>query len=310
MLLSRVADSLFWGARYLERAEDTARVVRAYTDALVDLPTTVTSSWEPLLAMSGSRAAFELTHERPDEASVVSFLVADMSNAGSVAASIASSRENLRTTREVFPRDAWQTINDLLLYMGSNAEAGVSRRSRSRVLNRVISDSLQLDGVLTATMNRDEAYEVWRLGQSIERADMTTRVLGVRAAALLSQPAAADDHDEVQWMGVLRSLAALQMFQLATRGPISGGGAVQFLLHDRRFPRSVAASVQRIRDAFQQLPHPERTLPAVGAVEALLRALPADLDDGNALDAAMDQVQVALFAIADVATATFVRSVD
>ena len=310
MLLSRVADSLFWGARYLERAEDTARVVRAYTEALVDLPTTVTSSWEPLLAMSGNRDAFDAAHDHPAEEDVVAFLVADEANPGSVASSIASSRENLRTTREVFPREAWQTLNDLFLYMSSNAEAGVNRRSRSRVLHRVICDSLLVDGVLTATMNRDEAYEVWRLGQSIERADMTTRVLGVRAAALLAQPAAADDHDEVQWMGVMRSLSALQMYQLATRGPISGRGAVHFLLHEQRFPRSVAASVQRIRDAFSNLPHSERTLKAVDEIETLLRGLPVELDDGLALDAAMDQVQVALFALAEVATATFVRSVD
>ena len=83
---------------------------------------------------------------------------------------------------------------------------------------------------MTTVMNRDEAYELWRLGQSLERADMTTRVLGVRAAALLAPSvdaagdSVADVHDDVQWMGVLRSVTALQMYQRATRGPIDGAG--------------------------------------------------------------------------------------
>ena len=120
------------------------------------------------------------------------------------------------------PREAWQTVNDLHLYVGANAVGGVERRSRARFLSRVISDGQQLDGVMTTTMNRDEAYELWRLGESIERADMTTRVVGVRAAALLAEGWAqlpddgqtvAEVHDDVQWMGLLRSVSALQMYQ-------------------------------------------------------------------------------------------------
>ena len=113
-------------------------------------------------------------------------------------------------------------MNDLHLYVGANAVGGVERRSRARFLGRVIADGQQLDGVMTTTMNRDEAYELWRLGESIERADMTTRVVGVRAAALLAEGWAqlpdddqtvAEVHDDVQWMGLLRSVSALQMYQ-------------------------------------------------------------------------------------------------
>ncbi|CAM9507337.1 unnamed protein product [Phaeothamnion confervicola] len=305
MLLSRVATNLYWAARYLERAEDTARVVRTYTEMMVDLPTSVSSSWEPLLSVVGSRTAFDASHARVQEDDVVRYLVADLANPASVVASVAAARENLRTTREVFPREAWQAVNDLHLYAGSNGEAGVNRRSRARFLNRVIADCQQFDGVLASTMSRDAAYEFWRLGEAIERADMTTRVLGVRAATLLAAPADVDDHDEVQWMGVLRSLSAMQMYHRAVRGPIDGKAAVEFLLFDLEFPRSVARCAQRSREALRRLPNCERTLPAVDVIDEVLATLPTDAGDGAALDAAMDRVQVALASLSDDITTAF-----
>ena len=220
MLLSRVADNLYWGARYLERAEDTARLVRNFTELILDLPRGVASSWEPLLAVAGSRAEFDALHDRARESDIVRFLVADQSNGGSVVSSVAAGRENLRTTREVLPREAWQAVNDLYLFTNRDTESGVDRRSRARFLGRVITDCQRLDGVLSGMMCRDQAYELWRLGQMVERADMTTRVLGVRAASLLSTPPDAHDYDEVQWMGVLRSVTAMQMYQRSQRGPI------------------------------------------------------------------------------------------
>jgi uncharacterized alpha-E superfamily protein len=292
MLLSRVADHLYWGARYMERADDTARVVRTFTEVLIDMPTGVASSWEPLLAVAGSRSAFEAGHARANESDIVRFLVADHSNLGSVVSSVAQARENLRTTREILPREAWQAVNDLFLFTSRDAESGVDRRTRSRFLTRVVSDHQRLDGVVSGAMRRDEAYEMWRLGQSMERADMTTRVLGVRAAALLGAPDEADDFDEVQWMGVLRSLSALQMYQRATRGPIDGEGVVSFLLFDEQFPRSIAGCLRRIREALRRLPSSERTEPAVERLARSLGRLKTDASDGASLDAAMDELQV------------------
>ncbi|MCB1000719.1 MAG: alpha-E domain-containing protein [Ilumatobacteraceae bacterium] len=319
MLLSRTADSLYWGARYLERAEDTARLVRSYTELVIDLPTSAVSTWEPLLAVSGSSESFHQLHEVDSgsaEVPIVRFLLADTHHPASIASSVEQARENLRTTREIIPREAWQTVNDLYLYVGSNASSGVERRSRARFLGHLIAECQQLDGVLTTVMNRDEAYELWRLGQSIERADMTTRVVGVRAAALLfaEQQAArdgeamADIHDDVQWMGLLRSVSALQMYQRATRGPIDGAAAVRFLLLDAAFPRSVASCASRIREALSRLPRSMRTLPAVDELDAVLARSTTGGDDGAALDAAMDEVQLALAAVNDVVHDAFVQS--
>jgi uncharacterized alpha-E superfamily protein len=316
MLLSRVADNLYWAARYLERAEDTARLVRSYTEMLIDLPTAAMSSWQPLLAVAGNAVDFDrLNAEQPDpvgEMAIVRFMIADHANPSSIVGSVSSARENLRTTREVLPREAWQTMNDLFLFVRANAPGAVDRRGRARFLGRIIADCQQLDGVMTTVMNRDDAYEFWRLGQSIERADMTTRVVGVRAAALMSAGADVHDgpdvHDDVQWMGLLRSVSALQMYQRVRRGPIDATSAVRFLLLDPAFPRSVASCAKRIREALTRLPRSQHSLPSVDALDGLLVTLQTHADDGAGLDAAMEAVQQALVDVNDSVNDAFVRS--
>lgn len=305
MLLSRVADSLYWGARYLERAEDTARIIRSYTDVIVDLPTSVASSWTPLLAVLGSDD--NVAGMSIGENDVVRFLMVDDTNPGSIVTSIAEARRNLRSTREVLPREAWQAVNDLHLHVSSHGDGAVDRRGRARFLTRVIEDSQRVDGVLTAAMTRDEAYEFWRLGQALERADMTTRVLGVRATGLLESSTDPDrtSDDAVQWMGVLRSLSALQMYQRATRGPIAGPDVVGFLLHDRRFPRSVAHGLSRVREALQLLPRSDQPRRALEQAEAALADVTVDATDGRRLDDATDRLQIALAVVHAAVTSTY-----
>jgi uncharacterized alpha-E superfamily protein len=304
-LLSRVAEHLYWGARYLERAVGSARILRAYSETIVDLPTSVSASWEPLLAVAGSRQAFDAVHAVADETAIMEFLVADEENPGSVVSSIVRARSNLRTVREVIPETMWRIVNDLYLFAGSDRSDGVRRRSRPRYFDRVVADCERLDGVRTATMLRDDAYEFMRLGQAIERADVTTRVLGVRAASLMSGERLADLHGEVQWMGVLRSLAAFQAFQRASTGPISGATVVSFVLHEQSFPRSVAANLRRISQAVTALPPAAELLAKAKRVEGAVADLRFDSLDGKALDDAMDEVQIALGSINQLVGATY-----
>jgi uncharacterized alpha-E superfamily protein len=309
-LLSRVAENLYWASRYLERAEDTARVVRSFTDAMADMPTTVTTSWEPLLAIAGSRELYEEGHVRVDETDIVRFLVADAANPGSVATCVTTARDDLRSTREVIPADAWHVVNDLFLYVSSHRESGVDRRTRNRFLDRIVDDNRRLDGVISSSMVRDEAHAFWRLGQWLERADMTTRVLGVRAAALLDLPD--DEHGPVLWMGVLRSMSAMQMYQRTVRGPIEGRAAVRFALFDAHFPRSVAFCLDRVRKSLKYLPNSTGASDALDAASGVMTRLTVVSTngtgpglDGVALDAAMDEIQLALGAVHDVVTRTF-----
>ena len=307
-LLSRVAEQLYWAARYLERAEDTVRVVRAYTDVLVDLPTSVSTSWEPLLAITGTKSLHASFHAQADEASIVKFLIADDENPHCVVNSIANARENLRSVREVLPREGWQVVNDLYLYVAAHRSDGVSRRSRARFAERVIADSQRLDGILSAVMNRDHAYEFLRIGQALERADMTTRVLGVRAAALVD--GGADVFAEVQWMGVLRSLSALQMYQRATASPIDGEAVIDFLLHDRAFPRSVMSCLLSVRDSLSRLPRGDQLAPVLADVFETAAQVSGDATNGAELDAETDLLQVALGTLNDAIISTYVGAYE
>lgn len=293
-LLSRNADRIYWAARYMERAEDTARVVRCFGDMLADYPITSEARWASLVAVAGGELDLP-ADSGLHEAAVVRFLVADPEHSSSISRSVESCRENLRTCREVLPREAWQTVNDLHLYTRAAASNSLDRRRREPFLNRVINDSRRLDGVATSSMLRDEAFELWRMGRYLERADMTTRVVGVRAATLLSlRPDETDEFAEVRWMSVLRSLSALQMYQRSTPGPIDGPDVVRFLLFDHRFPRSVAGCLAEMRQSVLRLPTNDEVMQGVEQVDRELNSCRPSADDGVALDDAMDRVQLAI----------------
>ncbi len=305
-LLSRVADRIYWAARYIERAEDAARVLRSFSDVFADYPSSSNVRWSSLVAVAGSDAEMPAVHGS-DELPVVHFLIADRDHENSIVVTVERGRENLRTCREIVPRAAWQAVNDLSLYVRGAAATAVDRRRRERFLTRVIDDSRRLDGILVSSMTRDEAYEMWRMGRFLERADMTTRVLGVRASTMLAlPPGAPDEFAEVRWMSVLSSLSALQMYQRATNGPIDGSAVVRFLLFDHRFPRSVAGCLSEIRASVLRLPDHDTVLGALELADRELRSCRPAADDGVALDEAMDRVQLAL---AQLSTAIYDRYV-
>jgi uncharacterized alpha-E superfamily protein len=309
MLLSRVAETLYWAARYLERAEDTARIVREHTNMIIDLPTSVPVNWEPLLAIMGTREAFDARYERADEMSIVRFLTADRENAGSILTSVEQARENFRTCREVLPREVWQSVNDLYLYVASHHLDGVARASRSRFLERVMAESLRTAGFLGSTMSRDDAHEFIRLGRALERADMTTRVIDVRAGSLMTPVGKeGDPHDDVQWMSVLRSLSALQMYHRATRRPVEGPATLRFLLMDEAFPRSFTCCLADVVESLRRLPHPDDVLLACDQPRRLLAAARLDDLDGAGLHELADRLQLAIGAIHDRVISTYVRT--
>lgn len=307
MLLSRVAERLYWAARFLERAEGTARIVREHSNVIVDLPPTVTPAWEHLLGITGGREGFDKRYGASDEISIVSFLVADPLNPGSVQSSIAQARENLRTCRDILPGQAWNAVNDLYLAAGRGAAEGVQRRHRSRFLEKVIAEHQRLLGILTSTMSRDEAYTMLRLGRHIERGDMITRVLDVRAGLLLAgRPAGAELYDDLQWSSVLRSLSALQMYN--RRSAIRDGAAevIRFILGEPSFPRSVAYCLAGVESGARALPLSESVLAACRvALAELSSSDPEALLDADELHGKADRLQIAFGAINDRITGAY-----
>jgi uncharacterized alpha-E superfamily protein len=297
-LLVRTADRLYWGARYVERAEDTARIVRAYHDLVVDYPSEELLRWEPLAALTGSDVSVVVPASDPSgETTVLRALLADRTNPGSIVSTVAMARENLRTTREVMPREAWQAINQLSQFVDESAARAVERQRRDRFLVQVVETSRRLDGILESTMTRSNEFRMLRLGRLVERADMTTRVIGVAAAGILELEAADRDElvtDQVRWMSVLRSVSALQMYQRAVRGPIDGLAVVRFLLSYAAFPRSVQGCLDDIRSVLVGLPTPQDVLAVLDDTQNSLTASNPDLDAGRDLDRAMEATQAAI----------------
>lgn len=262
MMLARVAESLYWMARYLERAEDMARLINATTMLVMDIPRGASFGWEDLLKVVGLDEPFhKLYGDEASESAVMSFLIQDERNPSSIFACVRHARENTRTFREVLPRESWEWVNELYLYTSTHLSHALDRRKRYEVLNEIIRRRQAVIGLLSGTMSRDEGFQFMRLGRNIERADMTTRVLDVSYAINLprqdSQAEANLGLPDLIWMSVLQSLSAHQMYRRHVDVHARGHKVLAYLLNDLQFPRSVRHCLHEIQFALDELPTAE-----------------------------------------------------
>ena len=253
MLLSRVAESVYWAGRYIERAESTARLVHVHTELFLDLPKAAGVGWAPLLAVTGTGDDFRHRHTRTNEERVVAFLAASTEHQGSVVASIAQAHANLRVTQAVVPSEAWGVLNQLHMWATKTRHEAVDRRTRLAWTAMLIGQCQLFSGVLEGTMSHDDTYAFLQIGRGLERADMTTRVLDVQAGTLLAQRDVSSPYADLMWMGVLRSLSAQQMYRRIAGPMVSGLSALQFLLRDPQFPRSVERCLIEVSRALLEL---------------------------------------------------------
>lgn len=264
-MLSRVAENLYWMARYLERAENTARLINSTTQVLLDLPRDAAFGWDVLLRVAGLNERYGQRYGAPDEADIMRFLIQDEGNPSSIAASVKDARENTRTFREVLPMELWERINGLYLYLQGNAARATQGRSqRYEILSGVIERRQSIVGLLMGSMSQDIAYQFIKLGRNIERADMTTRIVDVNSAVQLPSDAAASRATlERLWMSTLNALSAYQMYRRHVGVRVNGAAVVNFLLCDPHFPRSVIHCLAEIETCLTALPHYERPMKAV-----------------------------------------------
>ena len=308
MLLARMAKAMYWTGRYLERAEDMARVIRVHGDTHVDLPVGEDVGWRPLLAIAGVEDGFlERYHARgegdPDrrrvwamEDEVVEFLLHDESNPVSVLASVTAARDNLRTARPLVTREVWESCNDLWLALSDPGAQAAARVGRGRWLRRVVGGCQHINGVLWGTMRRDEALAFLRIGQSLERIDLTCRVLGVRADSVLPGTDGGA-YEDVRWMATLRSLAAYQPFRRAMPMRQDDGSTLRFLLQDDLFPRAVAACLGEVLELVKPLSANEQVVAACRETAVLIADAPVPHLDEEGLRQLMGEVQHGVAAV-------------
>ncbi len=273
-MLSRVAESLYWMARYMERAEDTARLINAVTLMSLDMPAGAEFGWDSLLKVAGLDQYFFDHYEEADESSVMRFLISDEKNPSSIMASITHARENTRTFREVLPWESWEWVNELYLYASKELDGNLDRRIRHEVLQGIIRRRQSIVGLLVGTMSRDPALLFLSIGRNMERADMTSRILDVSHALILPSEAS----DDLLWMNILKALSAYQMYRRHVSVHACSRRVIDFLLKDRSFPRTVAHCLSEISRILTGLPDPEPVLAAVSKAIATL-----DSADGTAL---------------------------
>ena len=295
-MLSRVADNLYWLARYLERTENLARLVDVSAGLMLDLPQRLSPGWQPLVKISGNESLYA-EHERDyGEQSVVKFIVADEKNPGSMLTSIARAREIARTVRDILPREVWEQINELYLYVAEHAAEASARRTRYGFLGRVTRATHALTGMFEGIFNEGDALSFLTLGRNIERADMTSRIVDVRAAAMMTGPSAAElgPFETVLWMGVLRSLSGYQMYRLKTRERVYSAGVVQFLLADEQFPRACVCCLRRVEEVLRRLPISEPLLRRVSRMRRAIHHTRFEMLQQGELHEFIDRVQVSL----------------
>ncbi|MCZ7598055.1 MAG: alpha-E domain-containing protein [Gammaproteobacteria bacterium] len=269
-MLSRVAESIYWMARYLERAENTARMVMVNANLLLDLPKGAQPEWQPLVTITGATDQFEAEGRRYEERAVVMFLLGDRDYAGSVINSLRAARENARTIRDIMPREAREQINELNIYARDNLDAGLSKRGRHLYLKRLILGVQTITGMFSGTMTKGGGYQFLVMGRSIERADMTTRIIDVRSADLLEDSPDLRPFRTIQWVSVLKSLTAYQMYRQSRQARVTRSEVLRFLFQDTDFPRSVFHCVTSVERGADRLPRHDGVLRQCGRLKRML----------------------------------------
>jgi uncharacterized alpha-E superfamily protein len=250
-MLARVADSVYWMSRYVERAENVARFIEVNLNLMLDLPVGSAQQWQPLVDTTGDAAAFAKRYGAATQRNVIQFLTFDLENVNSIRYSLRAARENARSVREIISSEMWEQLNEFYLMVNSSALG--SRTDPQDLFASVRMAGHLFTGVTDATMTHNESWNFCRLGRMLERADKTSRILDVKYFLLL--PTAADvgtTSDDIQWAAVLRSASAFEMYR-KSHGRISPDRIVEFLLLEREFPRAINYCLVRARESVHAI---------------------------------------------------------
>jgi uncharacterized alpha-E superfamily protein len=236
-MISRVAEHCYWMSRYLERAENTARVLEVNQTLLLDLDIPVEQQWKPLLIISG-------IHDKKgaiDAEAVQEYMTWESENASSVVSLLASARENARIIREVISADMWERMNFYYLWIQANSARKLYKNNRSEFYCQIKRINQLIHGIGMATMAHGEAWEFYGLGMYLERACQTARILDVKYHILLPTPQhIGTPIDNVHWVAILTSCSGYEPYHKQRLSQAEPGVSVpDFLIFDALFPRSV-----------------------------------------------------------------------
>jgi uncharacterized alpha-E superfamily protein len=260
-MLSKVAERIYWMSRYIERTENTARLINSHTAFLLDMPESMELNWFTLVNIFDGTENFQENYEVADEINVMQFMIADRKNPSSLLSSLENMRENIRTLLDLLPEEIWEQVNHTHIQLKDELLTLGSRHRRQRVLLQVINGCQRIQGVLNNHLSRDHTFYFHLIGKHIERADMNSRILEM--TSLLTSESRSEivrRNEGILWTNLLESLGSRQMYQRTVNPKITAELVMEFLIKDTKFPRSLLYSLLSVHRYLQKLPSPESPL--------------------------------------------------
>lgn len=252
-MLSRVANSVYWLSRYVERAENVARFIDVNYNLTLGETDTLANQWAPLVYTTGDQIPYEERYGEPTQENVLKFLSFDEQNPNSIITCVSLARENARTIREIIPTVVWEQLNQFYFMVRSAAGNPSVLDQPQEFCERVRLASHLLVGATDATMSHGEGWHFSRAGRLIERADKTSRIVDVQYYILL--PDARDVGsalDVVRWSALLRSASALAMYR-RQYGKITPSRVADFLILDTQFPRAMHFCLRKAQESLRYI---------------------------------------------------------
>ncbi|HYP13061.1 MAG TPA: alpha-E domain-containing protein [Bryobacteraceae bacterium] len=253
-MLSRIAESMFWMSRYMARAEDTARLLDVtYHMLLEQTQESYQLRWDGLIRINGGQDLFYQLYDEATAQNVFEFLAFREDNGDSVVSCLNRVRENARTIRDRISREMWEQINSLYHTVKAYQPANEVMSGPHRFCSEIIVGSHGFNGVTDATLPRDEGWHFLQAGRSLERAETTARIVDIEYHKLLQATSAIAQPDNHQWMAVLKSVAAYEIYRRVYHSQIDPERVAELLILHSTHPRSVRFNVAALQVALRSL---------------------------------------------------------
>lgn len=308
-MLSRVAESLYWMSRYLERAESTARLVDVNLHLALDAAADYGGQWGPLVNTAGDMDLFNKHYGAPTQDQVMQFLTFDSTNPNSILSCAWMARENARAVRDTISSEMWEQANRFYGFVKDHARGDNAPVNPHDFYTDVKMAVHLFDGIAEATMSHGDAWHFLRLGELLERADKTSRILDVKYFILLPRwQGVGGTIDTIQWAALLKSASALEMYRKRYKS-LSPAKVADFLILDQEFPRAIRWCLDRAGESLssisQGLSRSSHYAQALGRLRGELRYAHIDQIMGRGLHEFLDDLQRQLSEIHEAITATF-----
>ena len=278
-MLGKTAGGLYWMFRFLERAENTARLIEAGFRIALTRSNDAESEWKSVIVTTSAQAGYLAKHDGYDSARVTDYLLRDRDNPSSVWCVVKAARDNARMVRTALTTEVWAAVNETWMLLDETLKHPIPETQLPEVLSVIRQQSALVRGALHGTMLRNDLYDFCRLGTYIERADSTARIIDVKYYALLPSPSMVGSRmDNVQWETLLRSVSAHRSFRWAVDEEYNASSIASFLILDGRMPRSLSFSLGQIVENLGYLADEYGDTRPSHEMAAILRARLKDRD--------------------------------